>query len=442
MYFNTHNDYECSGCFACYSVCTHKAITMVENGEGFLVPRRNMDLCVHCGLCEKVCPVEHPVYENSETPDVFAAYSARERRRSSSGGMFYAIARYVIGKGGVVFGAAYDKDLRVRHIAAADMAGLEQLRGSKYVQSHVGDAFKEAAARLKQGRLVYFTGTPCQIAGLKSFLRRRYDNLLTSDLVCHGVPSQWLFDKHLQYLSWREGSKVTSYSFRDGKYWTIREKVDYADGKVSCEFDGNRSPYLYAFGLGYTYRRSCFDCKFARIPRQGDITLADYWGVGRFHPQMDDRGGVSLLLVNSAKGREVWNKLVTEGVKNRSDVFQNRSDIFRGKSGTVRNARDIKYMPSTLQKCSTYNSNVVRPTREPEARTGFFARLAAEGYDAMATGELNCPASMRNGGVVLRARLRRLGLWQPIDWLRVVLKRVLYASGLHERIYNYMSGKK
>lgn len=251
------------------------------------MPRHYMDKCVHCGLCEKVCPVEHPVYENSETPDVFAAYSARERRRSSSGGMFYAIARYVIGKGGVVFGAAYDKDLRVRHIAAADMAGLEQLRGSKYVQSHVGDAFKEAAAYLKQGRLVYFTGTPCQIAGLKSFLRRRYDNLLTSDLVCHGVPSQWLFDKHLQYLSWREGSKVTSYSFRDGKYWTIREKVDYADGKVSCEFDGNRSPYLYAFGLGYTYRRSCFDCKFARIPRQGDITLADYWGVGRFHPQMD-----------------------------------------------------------------------------------------------------------------------------------------------------------
>ena len=232
MYFNTHNDYECSGCFACYSVCTHKAITMVENGEGFLVPRRNMDLCVHCGLCEKVCPMEHPVYENSEAPDVFAAYSVRERKRSSSGGMFYAIAWYVIGKGGVVFGAAYysvrerkrsssggmfyaiawyvigkggvvfgaayDKDLRVRHIAVDDMAGLEQLRGSKYVQSHVGDAFKEAAAYLRQGRLVYFTGTPCQIAGLKSVLRRRYDNLLTSDLVCHGVPSQWFFDKHLQ----------------------------------------------------------------------------------------------------------------------------------------------------------------------------------------------------------------------------------------------------
>lgn len=130
------------------------------------------------------------------------------------------------------------------------------------------------------------------------------------------------------------------------------------------------------------------------------------------------------------------------GAKNRSDIFRNRSDIFRGKPGTVRCARNIKYVPSTLKDCSTYNSNVVRPTREPEARAGFFTRLAAEGYDAMAAGELNCPASMRNGGVVLRARLRHLGLWQPIDWLRVVLKRVLYASGLHERIYNYMSGRK
>lgn len=407
MYLNTHNPYECSGCAACYSICTHKAITMVEDEEGFIVPQRAMDKCVQCGMCEEVCPIEHPMYDNFKAPVVFAAYDSKNRRRSSSGGLFYALAQYVINKGGVVFGAAYDSNLQVHHISVDTKEGLERLRGSKYVQSYIGDAFRSAIAYLKQGRLVYFTGTPCQIAGLKACLHKPYRNLLTSDIVCHGVPNQHLFNCHLHYLSQQEGSKVVGYSFRDSKFWITREKADYSDGKVSYEMDGNCSPYLYAFGLGYIFRRSCFTCKFAHIPRQGDITLADYWGVGRFHPDLDDRGGVSLVLVNSMKGQQVW-------------------DVIKG---------NLKYRGSTLAACSTYNPNVIRPTREPKERESFFRQLAREGYDCMARTELCCPSEMRNSVVVLKMRLRQYGLWQPIDLLKVGLKRLLYATHLYGWTY-------
>lgn len=154
MYLLSHNTYECSGCAACYSICSHKAITMEENEEGFLVPIRHTDKCVNCGLCEKICPVEHPIYRNTSEPQVYAAYDRQERKRSSSGGLFYTIAKYVIEQNGVVFGAAYDKNLQVHHIGVENLQDLEKLRGSKYVQSFIDETFRETKAFLKAGRLV------------------------------------------------------------------------------------------------------------------------------------------------------------------------------------------------------------------------------------------------------------------------------------------------
>ena len=288
MYLNSNDIYECSGCAACYSVCGHKAISMQVDEDGFVIPIKNKNLCTDCGLCEMVCPVEHPDYSNSPIPSAFAAYDPKERQKSSSGGIFYSVAKHVIGQDGEVFGAAFDDDMQLRHISVKTIDGLESLRGSKYVQSNIGETFRNVAKSLKADRLVYFTGTPCQVAGLKAFLRKSYDNLITSDLVCHGVPNQKLFDIHLKYLENSMGSKVNAYSFRDCRYWVTREKVHYINGKETVKNDGNMSPYLYAFGLGYSFRDCCFDCKFAKIPRQGDITLADYWGIGKFHPELDE----------------------------------------------------------------------------------------------------------------------------------------------------------
>lgn len=407
MFLKTNNLNECSGCAACYSICNHKAISMQTDENGFLIPVRDNNLCTKCGLCEKVCPIEHPDYSYSLNPNAFAAYDPKERRYSSSGGIFYTIAKYVIAQGGVVFGAAFDGDMQLRHIAVETIEGLELLRGSKYVQSNIGETFKDVAKQLKLNRLIYFTGTPCQIAGLKSFLRKPYDNLITSDLVCHGVPSQKLFDMHLKYLENRTGFKVDAYSFRDCRYWMIREKVHYTNGKETVVNDGNISPYLYAFGLGYSYRECCFDCKFAKIPRQGDITLADYWGVGRFHPEIDDRGGVSMVLLNTAKGLYIWNK-----------VKQN-----------------LVIKTSSLEACKTYNPNLVCSSKKPEQRKEFLRKLKNESYETLSSTILRCPPSMKNRGIERIMKLRKWGLMQPIDAVKVFIKKMVALLGLNKWAY-------
>lgn len=398
MYFITKNEYECSGCTACMNVCAHGAIEMKENGEGFVFPVRNNDKCIDCGLCEKVCPFEHPVYKN-KAPEVFAAYDRKERGSSASGGLFYTIASYVIGHGGVVFGSVYGENLKVKHVSARTLQEVQAMRGSKYVQSDLGTVFKEVKDELKKGKLVYFTGVGCQVAGLYAFLRKDYENLITSDIVCHGVPSQSLFDIHLKYLNDKYKSKVKQYSFRDSRYWLIREKAIYADGKESYEYDGNMSPYLYAFGLGYTYRYSCFNCKFAKVPRQGDISLADFWGVGETAPQMDTSKGVSLTLINNEKGEKLWNEIKTA----------------------------LVFKKSTLQAAAKHNPNVVGPTKEPEFRKEFFKVLKKDGYAKMAGTCLACPDTMRNKSIERIMMLRHMHIYQPYAKLKHLAKTILVA---------------
>lgn len=221
MYLVTHNKYECCGCSACLHICSVNAISMRADSEGFLYPQKDVSLCNNCGLCEKICPIEHPIYSNDK-PAVFAAYAKdeRERMRSSSGAIFYIIAKSIIARGGIVYGAILDSNLQALHIGVDTLDALDSLRGSKYVQTNLNNVFIEVKQNLIAGRLVYFTGTPCQIAGLKAFLRRSYSNLVTSDLICHGVPSQKLFDMHLKYLcDIYGGDKVVDYKFRDNKGW-------------------------------------------------------------------------------------------------------------------------------------------------------------------------------------------------------------------------------
>ena len=399
MYFQTHSDYECSGCTACVNICTHHAITMQENKEGFLYPVRDVVKCINCGLCEKICPPEHPVYKNSQ-PAVYAAYDKKARTGSSSGGLFFTIANHVIHKGGLVFGAAYADGLKVKHVQARTIAELEALRGSKYVQSDLGDCFKQIKEELQKGTLVYFSGVGCQVAGLYAYLRKNYENLITSDIVCHGVPSQQMFNMHLSHIEKKHKSKVTGYSFRDPRYWLIREEASLANGKKKYEYDGNKSPFLYAFGLGYTYRMSCFHCPFAKIPRQGDISLADYWGVDA--NRIDTSKGVSLVLLNNLKGKDIW-----KAVKG-----------------------NVVYFESSLQDCIKNNPNVVRPTIEPEFRKNFFRILNQKGYEAMTRKELVCPPAMRNKRIERIMLLRNLHIYQPYTWLKHKTKTMLVALKL------------
>lgn len=337
MYFKTLSKSECCACTACEHACPVSAITFLPDEEGFLYPSINKDKCINCGLRERVCPVAHPSYSNSEAPAAYAAMvkDVEQRKKSSSGGMFYAIACWILQQGGKVYGASMDENHQVKHIGVDNVNDLQLLRGSKYVQSDLQCVFADIKNDLKAGRWCYFVGTGCQVAGLKAFLRKDYETLLTSDLVCHGVPSQWLFDRHIQYLEEKHKGKVSGYQFRNNKTWGVSEIFNLRNpkGKVKrYKFPSyNLSPYLYSFMYAMTYRYSCYDCKFARIPRQGDITLADYWGVKEFFPNLDSSKGISLTLVNSPKGAvifeqiknmcEVWHSTIADGAKHNGNLI-------------------------------------------------------------------------------------------------------------------------
>lgn len=301
------SDSQCTGCAACYCTCRQEAIRMVENEEGFVIPVVDEKTCTSCGLCRKVCPIlTDKSRARLEEPHVYAAWSVDEsiRTKSSSGGIFSVLARDVLNRNGVVFGAAFDDKLNLRHCEAKCNTDLAKMRGSKYLQSKTGSIFIKVEKYLDQGVPVMFVGTPCQIAGLYGYLKEDYVNLITCDLVCHGVPSQSFFDQYLQYLRTIARLDVQDVSFRDGTTWRKEVAVfDFSAPKAKTVVKGLADYYLRAFMHNFVSRRSCYECKFARLPRMGDLTLGDFWGIGNdISFPYDITQGVSLLLVNSKYG--------------------------------------------------------------------------------------------------------------------------------------------
>ncbi len=299
----------CCGCGACATACPKNCIDMNPNDEGFLYPLVNSAFCVDCDLCNKVCPVLNELKPNA-TPTAFAAVCEDEalRMASSSGGVFSLLAEAVIDNGGVVFGAAFDENFRVRHTAAASVEELAALRTSKYVQSDMGDCFSEAESYLKEGRFVLFTGTACQISGLKCYLRRDYDKLLTQDVFCLGVPSPEVWEEYKKFKS--EGRSLVGVSFRHKipSERTYALRLKFGDGGEIIE-RGGESYFTKAFVGKLCLRESCYNCAFKGLSRIADITLADFWGVAKSAPEMDDGRGVSLVLVHSAKGRAAFDAI-------------------------------------------------------------------------------------------------------------------------------------
>ncbi|MBR6043017.1 MAG: Coenzyme F420 hydrogenase/dehydrogenase, beta subunit C-terminal domain [Paludibacteraceae bacterium] len=308
----------CIECRACVQICAKTAIIMKPNEEGFSYPSVDLDVCSDCGLCTKVCPMLHPEELKHPTGSIYAAQSRDERTLSfsSSGGIFSSIAECVLKKNGMVYGAAWNDNLQLRHIGIDSIEELEKLRGSKYVHSEIGNTYREIRSILSSGRWVYFVGTPCQVAGLKLFLRKNYETLLTSDFICHGTPSQKLFDRFVLQMEKERNLKVIDYKFRDKKVmgWTC------ASSSSSCKdkrgnvhylyYDRNMRSYFRAFLNGHITRYDCYECKFACPTRVGDITLADYWGIQQQHPDFPQiKKGVSLLIVNTPQGKEILNEI-------------------------------------------------------------------------------------------------------------------------------------
>jgi len=369
MFFNTLSKADCCACTACEHICPTKSITFTSDDEGFLYPSIDKSTCIDCKLCERVCPVEHPNYNNNSLPETYAALlnDLEERKKSSSGGVFYSLACWILDQGGVVYGATINSDHIVYHIGIEKKEDLHLLRGSKYVQSDLKQVFVEIKNYLLKGRLCLFVGTGCQVAGLKSFLRKPYDTLITADLVCHGVPSQWLFNQHIEYLEHRYKGHVSDYQFRDNEGWGGCESFNLIDNSGKSKVIRNPtyylSPYLYSFMYGMTSRYSCYYCKFAKVPRQGDITLGDFWGISNVFPDLNRRSGVSLLLLNSEKGKSVF-----ESIKNHLEIRK-----------------------STLNDGAKYNENLIRVSTKHIYRDIVYSKIKNEGYQAVAKTEFRYP---------------------------------------------------
>ncbi len=308
----------CTGCTACMNSCKHGAIEMKPDNEGFLFPSIDTAKCIECGLCQKRCPVlQSSESGNFDKPKAFALYSEEYRRVSSSGGAFSVFARWTFAKNGVVYGAAFDENLFCRHIKANTMDELSPIRGSKYVQSNIGNVFGEIRDALRQGTQVLFTGTPCQVAGLKEFLHKSYDNLLTLDLTCHGVPSNSVFQSYIERLSTRFTGKISFFEFRRRDGWGFAPSISFG-GKLQPIYDVDNL-YMCAFDRAALFRKSCYACPYAKLPRVGDCTIADFWGIGRYGKPFKHNllKGVSLVLANNEKGLAAVNALQDSFIEER-----------------------------------------------------------------------------------------------------------------------------
>lgn len=309
------NDKRCTACGSCVQKCPQRCLSLAEDGNGFLFPSVSIDKCTNCDLCVKVCPIG-----TSKNADyIQKSYACinvdgEVLLNATSGGVFGAIAEYVLNQGGVAYGCAYSGHLKAEHIRVEDGKSLSRLFGSKYVQSHTKDTFSQCESDLKEGRLVLYSGTPCQIAGLKKFLIKDYSNLITVDLVCHGVASQAYFDKFIDYLEQKENAVCIDYNFRSKKNagWSVAGVAGFKDknGKYFEKKQYYFSNYYYFYYLNCAvYRDSCYSCEYANLSREGDFTLGDLWGAEGLSLDFSTDNGCSLVLVNTKKAQGIFERL-------------------------------------------------------------------------------------------------------------------------------------
>lgn len=300
----------CCGCGACYCICKQHAIIMDFDEKGFLFPRINSKYCTECGRCIKVCPViNFEVYENCNYRNpIKKAFTAEDAivYNSSSGGAFATISCNILAKNGVVFGAAYTKDFEIKHIYIEKEVELRKLQGSKYAQSNQGKAYIYAKNFLKEGRYVLYSGTPCQISGLKNFLNKEYDNLLTIELLCHGVPSVKLLQSYIENKYNFED--IESINMRGKEKWDLRFEILFKNSDKVILY-GNKSSYIYGFHNDLFLRDSCYNCLFASLPRQADFTIGDFWNVRKLKIGQPFEKKCSIILINNTKADNYYHEI-------------------------------------------------------------------------------------------------------------------------------------
>jgi len=347
----------CVGCGACASVCPAQCIRMERDEEGFRRPVVREEACLLCGACEMICPVRNP----DPRAEPFATYAAvnpddETRRASTSGGVFSLLAQQVLDLGGVVYGGAFDRRFTVRHAAARTRDELALLRGSKYMESDLGDTFSEVKQLLDRGVPVLYSGVPCQIAGLRSFLGIEHPLLLTVDLVCHGAPSPLAWEAYLAERERAAGAKALRVAFRDkAEGWRHSSLFVIFENGAAFRAAEDGGAWMRAFLHGLSIRRSCFSCPYRTNERPGDITLADFWGIEKVTGERDDDLGVSIVRANSAQGRNALASV--------ADRLQ---------------LREVAWEDAVRR-----NRAALHPTPPQPKREDFFARLGKEPFAAI-----------------------------------------------------------
>lgn len=311
----------CFGCTACVQVCPKSAITMIENNEGFLYPQIDENKCTNCGICKNICPNNKKTSNNTPKPIVYAAMASDDiRKQSSSGGAFSIIAKYVFDKKGYVCGCTFDTNERIaKHIIIDTEEDLYKLRGSKYLQSELTDIYIKIKELLNSDKYALFSGTPCQVAGLKSFLKKEYAKLITIDILCHGVGSPKVYKKYLSELITNPQEELLSINFRDKANGWLPPLINNTNtNKNTYRFSQLEDLYLQAFLKNICLRKSCGNCKYCTTLREGDITLGDFWRIEEYNKKLNDNKGTSLILVNNEKAEQL-----IQDIKDNFSTFTN-----------------------------------------------------------------------------------------------------------------------
>lgn len=315
---------QCCGCTACSSICPKKAIVMKQDEEGFVYPIIDKSKCVNCGLCDKVCPVKN-AKENNKNQHAYIFQNSNDeiRRESTSGGAFTAIAEYVIKNNGIVYGAIFDENYKVIHIGIDKKEELYKFRNSKYVQSEICNCYPEIKEHLDNGKMVCFSGTSCQVEGLKNYLMKDYENLILVDVVCRAVPSPLIWKKYLK-LRQKEYKNIEKIMFRDKyygyKYSNLSIYNKNNDKKQEYHKGVDSDPYLRAFFTNICDRPSCYECKFKKLHRESDITIWDCFDVEKYNKEFDDDKGTNRILTHTGKGDKIIKELAKNNKSQEIDV--------------------------------------------------------------------------------------------------------------------------
>lgn len=362
----------CSGCQACVNICPKNTIKIETDENGFLYPRIEEYNCIECGLCNKVCAFQHEDDSRKTPIEAFAAVNTNEKEleKSASGGVFAALARHILEKGGIVAGCAFVPDgelLKPQHILIDSLDDLEKLQGSKYVMSDTSDIYMQIHKALVAKKPVLFSGTPCQVDAVNGFYSKaQRENLYTVDIVCHGTPSVTMFQDYLKLLSDKKGKPIVDFSFRDKEYsWSKTGSVTYRNEDGSLEKEKipfHRSSYYNNFQEGNISRDSCYSCKYSGSRRTGDLTLGDFWGIGVEYPEyvkedFDEKKGISCVLVNSEKGKKLLEEV--DGL-------------------------ELKTRPALVEKIIRHNWNLREPSvLHKKEREKIFRTYREQGYAAL-----------------------------------------------------------